>query len=313
MTTIEFRRIRDFNQTLNAATEYLRQNFSVLAKTTLLLVMPILALGLVSSNISMYFIGQALGETLDLAANTEMTTMLMTWGMMMLFSVLAIGVVINIAVLYEHMRLYSLTPDPDQITVRQLLGQIRRKAGLYIKTTIGLYFTFTFFYIIFAVILLALIGVLALAGSGLFIGLAVLVLCGAIVYLLCAISMLYIIRTVEGLRFFAAIRRSFELVRQYFWATLGLYTVTYLIIYSVTAVPAWLALGFLGGIGLLAPSTDAWLLATSITVGEMLYAMVYLVINSLGMLVVAFRYFSLVETREGIGLLRKIELHYGAA
>lgn len=305
MAYIELRRIRDFNQTLNAATEYLRQNFVVLSKTTLLIVMPLLVLGLVSSNIGVYYLGTAFTGLSDNSSDTLAFSLV--WSMMLVFFFLAIGIIVNIAVLYEHMRLYSMTETPEQITMRDVLQQMRRKAGVYVKTTVGIYFLLTFAYIIFAIGVGLFVGLLGITGGALFIGIGLLLSLLGGVYIFAAISMLYIVRTVEGLRFGSAIRRCFNLAQQKFWTTFCLYLVTYLIIYSVTAVPTWLGMGFVGGFSLLSVSTSAWLLTALLTIAEIIYVSVYLVVNSLGMLVVAFRYFSLVEEREGIGLLRKID------
>jgi len=310
MTYIDLRRIRDFNQTINIATEYLRQNFVILSKATLAIVLPILLLGLLFFNVGMYFLGRGMGlmDNSSSVENSEMYALIIGGSIVGLSFLLAIGIVVNIVVLYEHMRLYSLTTQPQTIELRQLLHQMKRKAGLYIKTTIGLYFLF----------ILAYIGVIMVVGivSAMlsFLGIELLTLLGFLIsiplslYIITAISMLYIVRTVEGLRFFDSVRRCFTILNDHFWQTAGLYIITYLIIMSVTAVPLWVATGFVSSITLFDLDISSAKLTAFLTISEIIYLSIYLIVNSLGMLVVAFRYFSLVEQREAIGLLRKIEL-----
>lgn len=309
MQQIEFRRIRNFNQTINAATEYLRQNFDILSKTTMLLVLPLLLLGLVIFNIGVYFLSDQFGNTgfdIQNSSNTDTQVAMVAGSMIGMFFFLALGMIVNIAVLYEHMRLYSISTAPEQIKLRDLLGSLKRKAALYIKTTIGLYFVLTTLYMVFVFITAMLALLLGMVGGlfFLFIGFILGALLG--IYFIVAISMLYIVRTVEGASFINSLQRCFQLVRDGFGTTLAIFFITYLLISSVIALPTWFGMGIISAISLLdLPIHGLWLTMLT-TLGEVIYVSVYLIINSLGMLVIAFRYFSLVEQREAVGILRKI-------
>ena len=296
---IVFRKVRNMSETLSAANVFIRQNIVLLTKGIGIIAMPFFLTGLVG-----YYVVLAV----VIGASSNFSQGFEAMGISYLFSVLVmLGAVVLLAVIYELLILYIKRPDYGQITVKELAGQVYRNIGIYLSTTF-------FLYVLLVVAIFALALALA-AGMAMVFGLAdltpVLGVLGSIVLLMLltypfvALSFIYIVRLVERKGFIASVKRCFELISGNWLSILWLYTITLFISFSITGlIPTFITGGAIFLIDMFSWDEALFL----IPVLGLLYTIVAVIVNVVAMVVIALRYFSIVEQNEGIGLIRKIDL-----
>jgi hypothetical protein len=142
--------------------------------------------------------------------------------------------------------------------------------------------------------------------------LAVLALMAGVVYLFPILTLLYVERVAERDGFWEGFETTRDYVKGHWWATFGLLVVVTLIVFGimmVLAIPGALvqtAFGFntLEGGG----DVEVVALAVSALLGVLVYAAYVIPITA-----AAFQYFSLVERKEGTGLLMRVDALRGEA
>ncbi len=299
---INFRKVRDMGETISATTAFVRQNHKILFKGIAYIALPFILLGLVSYSISIaFFIEELWPEDVSSSFNsyTDIASVLS------IFSFL--GSIVLIAVIYEYLILYIKRPDFESITLKEIGQKVLENIGLYLSTTILLFLTFlvallpmTFIMGIWVFMVgsmveeIAFLIVFATLGIGLL-----------FTYPIVAVSFIFIVRLVEGKSFAPALSRCFSLIKGNWLSTLWLYLVTVLITISIIGlIPAFLT----GSIAMLI-NLFSWEQAMFlIPITGLVYSLITIIVNVITLIVVALRYFSIVEQKEGIGLMRKIAL-----
>lgn len=296
---IIFRKVRNMSETLSAASVFIRQNIILLSKGIGFIAMPFFLTGLV---------GYYLVLALVIESSSNFSQGFEAMGISYLFSLLVmLGAVVLLAVIYELLVLYIKRPDFTEITVQELAGQVYKNLGIYLSTTFFLYvlLVIAVFGLVFALVagmafifgLADLNPVLGVLGS---LGLLML-----LTYPFVALSFIYIVRLVERKGFIDSVKRCFQLIRGNWLSTLWLYTVTLLVSFSITGlIPTFITGGAIFLIDMFSWDEAVFLLP----VLGLLYTVVTVIINVVAMVVIALRYFSIVEQTEGIGLIRKIDL-----
>ena len=217
--------------------------------------------------------------------------------MLSLISVLliAVGLIGVIAVTYESIFLYI--GKKTSLTFNLLLSQVVDNFRMYIETTILLYITF----IMFAIPILSIAFYMASYPMVALISVACVLL--LMVYIAIPASMIFIIRVIENVSFFKAFIRCFQLLKGYWWSTFFLYTITLLIIFSLTALPFFIVSIAAGTISWLALNT---LIPSIIFIVQVFCSLFYMFGHAFLLVVVALRYFTLAEIGNGGKLIDKI-------
>jgi hypothetical protein len=131
----------------------------------------------------------------------------------------------------------------------------------------------------------------------------------AVIYLEISLAFVFIIRSQEGVGVGRAFSRSFEVIRGRWWRTFGLALLTYIVVYVLGssiigpfAVGAIIYQMMIGNYQLspyMMIGTIATFGAIGLVLGFPLLVITILAIN--------FQYYNLVEEKEGLGLIEKIE------
>ncbi len=130
---------------------------------------------------------------------------------------------------------------------------------------------------------------------------------GILIYLTITYSLVFIVRIEEEITFFAALKRSKNLIKDNWWFTFGLTLVVGLIqsfILYALYIPTYVVMFFItfSGVGSDTGNFSKILfIVTSIitSLGAILY--------TISTLAIAFQYYNLVERKEAPGLLQKVE------
>jgi len=306
---IRLRTTRDFGGSISVTFDFLRENFKPLYKSLLLI-----AGGIMVLSYTIGFLVNTLLETGStynepFAENTENMGMPPVFGglnndflasnSILIYIVFFISTLVVIAITYRYLLLYpkygkNISPSLLWLHMRKDLWKI-------------LVATFVF-YIILALGVVA-IGTTA-AAMGWFV--AVLSFC-VLMYIIIPLSLMHIIILAENINPIAAIKRSLYLIKDNWWSTFGVIFITSLIIYVISMViylPATIVAGAvsynsLEGLGSAAESNE---LMTAFTIAmTMIYSMSFFFSLPVSYLALGFQYFSIVESKEHIGLIEKIK------
>ncbi len=308
---IEFRKVRDFGEVLNASFTFIRQNFRPVMRSLLLVAGPFLLVGSITPVITL-----ARVSTPYFSSQHPIIQVLTAYGVNIV--ALLIGVVMAVAVLYEYILLYSQSNEskPEvpfhtlwKAVVRNFFRVLLSVAGLFVMLTIG--------GILLMGVLMALITPLFtsmmlsspfLAGV---VSLSVMLFVVALILFIAAPVLLVFFPAFlqERIGFFPALFRCFELVKGYWWQTFGLLVVCFIVSFSVHQI-VWLpslATVFFGSYLSDSPVSSVTLVTLLLVTTGIIGSFIYLVTLNLFIVVSTFQYFSLVERKESVGLLEKIQ------
>ena len=305
---IELQRQRDFSRKVNATFEFIKQNFSSLFKSILVIAGPPVLIGslLVGS-----FVGQLFGVS-QMAVNDPegYQNFFATQGfwlkLMLMFVFILISGVITIATINNYILIYA-EKRTNQIEVSEVWDRVRATFWMYFGSMI----LFALLAIAAYVILIIPIFVLG-AISPVLIFFGFLITFGGFFYLLVSVSLLFIIRAYENIGFFDSMVRSFKLVQNKWWSTFGLVLILYLImgvISYIPLIPFYIVL-FVNSLhnvnanSFESPSSSMQLWTTIFFAA---YYLLQMLLNTLPNVGIAFQYFNLVELKEAKGLMNEIE------
>ena len=300
---IDFRKIRDFGQTISTGVAFIRQNIEVLSRSMLYTAVPLLILGYIGYSLGLtYMIGNLKGfievpHPIDSDYNNDMSYM--NWlPLSYVFLIFVfVGIAAVFAVMYEFLLMYMEREDYYLITAKEVQKKVFGRIWMYIGTIL-------IFYILLIMSMIPFIMIMAFGFLVPVLGMAfVLFAMGTIVYVMVVAGFVYVIRAVERKEFFPALRRCFQLVSGYWWQTFGLIVITTFIYYSISGL-----FGLFSGLVMYSSMAIDFVYAGLLVV-------VVQVLNSIAsafglgflMLILAIRYFTLVEIKEGLGLQKKID------
>ena len=324
MTTpqpFEFRRSRDFGESFSALSEFLRNNIRNLFKSLLFIAGPlILILGVASSYIGT---SDAVATLSGANPNPEQFSGeigIFIFGVILFVLIYFFTLAVILSIVCEYIR-YSMetAEDREQFTVSLLWGRIKARFSRHLGNffMMNCIASLTMIPFIIATALILVIGFERDTKITIFVFLFL----GAlfvIAYTVTALTLLPMMRTMEDIDIIDGIRRSFYLIKKHFWATVGFYIVVWIIqmvvLYAI-AIPLNLIISEVppllfpqtpdgeGGMGSFKIIFQIFLVAVKIVeVG------LGLILNGMAVTAHALQYFNLVEQKEGVGMMSKLEL-----
>ena len=305
--SIDFRRKRDFGEVLNVTFGFIRQNLAPLTKSLLFFVAPFLVVAMLFNTAVQMQVFSGGFPSADGQGLADLSGLLFNYAGIMVFSLLA-GTMAW-AVILGFMRLYD-AHGPGGFTVKAVWQEARR---LFFRmlVTVAFFLMIVFvLYLFFAFFISIGVAVFAQAGAllaGLFTFVAVVGFLAGLVYVLTLFTLLFPIRAFERIGLIEGAARSSRLVRGYWWQTFGVIFLTWFIssvlggIFSMPSV----VLSFLQGMNTLEGGGTA--LRVLLVVFGVLGGLASSLLYSIPMLATGFQYFNLVERKEGVGLMARIE------
>ncbi len=306
---IELREKRDFGEKINATFSFIRYNFSQLARMMLTLSLRVVIVcGILLSVVARTLTSSIGGELSGVSdAFSQVWLAYTAPATIISFLVLSIGLILSVALVYEFMLVYAEF-GRDSISLKVVWQRARRHIVRLLISTLGNAFVF----IIITLIFVSVTGVLAAFGgtggaiAALFLGFFAFI--GAFI-LTAPLLLIYIIQVVEKASYGKALSRLFQLVEGREWfSTAGiafLMLVIYYFFQLIFSIPLQvlnfivLAHGFeQGGIENI----------HFLTVLSYIIAFLgYFLTMPIFWIAMAFQYFNLVEKREMVGLISKID------
>lgn len=278
---MEFRKIelykeRDFSLKLNATIEFIRQNFKKLTKSIIYIAGPfILTLGIANAYLQNLLVLDNLNEeNLFPFAISYFIVMFVT-----LIAIVMVATVVN-----AYMKIYHQRGD-NNFEVSEVWQHTKKY----------------FFTNLLALIISSLITL---------VGLVFFIIPG--IYLAIAFSLIYIIVVQEDLGVFDAISRCFALISGKWWSTFGLLFITGIIVSligSVFSIPVLILQFMLGisGFGESGFQTDGVLYEFALMFFTVLQSVATYILYSIVYVALAYQYGNLVERKEAVGLMDKID------
>jgi len=269
---IDFRLSRDFGEVINATFQFVQQNFRKLFSCILFIGGPFVLLAGLSIGVLQSYI---------IEPNLSSVSYTLSASLVYMFAFL-MALLVVMATVYHYIYLYIAGASPEVADVWRL---VRRDFWKLLFSGIG-------------IVLLSGFGFMLCFLPGL--------------YLFFALTPVFNIQTYERLGFFEAISRSFKLISGRWWRTFGIWLVLSIVqalISFIIVSPLYVAIAVVAfltpDMGITLPENLATLL---LTVAQSLNNILSLLCGALVFVAMAFHYFSLVEEKEGLGLMEKIRM-----
>jgi hypothetical protein len=305
---IEYHQTRDFSRKMNATFEFIKQNWKSLGKATLFIAGPPV---LIASLMMGSSYGQIFSSSLrDPDAVLEIFMSPMFWLQMLLGMILfLLATVMSLATINSYIILYEELRT-NEIPVALVWERVRKTFWIYFGTIV-------FFFLIYIALCLVIaipIGILSAVAptTVMFSAFGIIALMIAFVYLIFSFSLTFIIRAYEGLGFFDAIKRSFNLVKGKWWSTFGLILILSMIMGFISYIPLFPVYVIMGITTLHNVSSDPTAnpmegFSSVMPILLALYYTLQLLLSALPNIGIAFQYFNLVERKEARGLMSSID------
>jgi hypothetical protein len=284
---IQLFRKRDFSEKINVTVEFIRQNFREFIIPILYLLGPISVIsGLMSyQNIrnTSSTINEAI-ETSDTIGGYSFSEF--TWISAVVILIAVIGYVFVFASVYAYMKLYH-DKSPEPINPREVINSAIAEFPAYFL--LGL-----------IVMAITMVGMILCVLPGIYLG-VVLSFCGAI----------YMFERGGVTR---PIERSFQLIKDNWWETFGLVIIA-TILGSIISLVFNIPMYIFFGVGMYTVMIDPNITLESSSVFVQIGVVAGLILAQFGQLtsyiipliVLGFQYFHLVEEKESVGLMSRIE------
>ncbi len=274
MVDFEYRKPRNIGEILTDTFQYIRLNYKTLGKGLLFFVAPfyIVQVALIGNENLNFF--QAIGNP-ELEAQATSTIFSGKYLLSLLMSVL--GTTMLSVITLKHLQLTSLSREADPSNLLEnVVTNALRLIVLYIVLAFSLFFASLIFLI-----------------PAIFIG---------IQWSLAPTALI-----IEEKNIFSSMGRSWELVKDYWWVTFGLFILMYIISFFSTLIfmiPTSILSVFISSIGADASAgiislLNTFFLGVMTVLSSMLYCIMYIAFS--------LHYFNLVERKEGVSLRSRIE------
>lgn len=284
---IELRKMRDFSSKFNVTFEFIRQNYKALFSSLLFISVPFYIVGMMIMTYYQNFVlmDQVRGGNLEGNGGATLGFMGDMFSYFIIsYCVIMLGYIMNVAVVYNLMRLYDEKINPLEITVSEVWNKVTKD-------------------------IVKLIGAGILAAIMITVGFVVLIIPG--IYLAFVLVLMMPIIVFERKSIGDALSRSFYLIKDKWWSTFGLLIIagilqvimglifnipSYIFTFSVTMhraqdftmdPPMWQKVGLILSSGL-----------SAVGVG---------LVGCVSFIALAFQYFNLVERREASGLIGRLD------
>jgi hypothetical protein len=214
--------------------------------------------------------------------------------------------VMNIATVNNYLLIYG-EKRSNVIEVSEVWTRVRETFWMYFRSMFLFILLLVASYIVLMIPMFVLV---AISPFLMFFG--ILFFLVALVYLIFAASLTFIIRAYEKNGFFEAVVRSFKLVKNKWWSTFGLLMILYLIMAVASYIfvfPWYIISGISMAHNLSSNSfeepSSSWQLITTVVFA--VYYLIQMFLAALPNIGAAFQYFNLVELKEAKGLMSQIE------
>ncbi len=293
---IEFMRYRDFGQILNSTFEFIRQNFLPLLKSLIFIVGPFLLI----TGILLGFYQKSVLTIFNITSFSQM-------GIIALLLIILIFLVTQmmLTTVYSFILIYLSKTEFTPISIEEIWDSVKQNFYKVLGLNAVIFFLFLIYLTIFLLIIVAVSGGTSGSGLGIFLFFILFIL---LVFIMVKMCLAYMIMLYERTGIWASIQRSFYLTKNKWWFSFGLIFVLSLIqslMGFIFQIPQYIIMvttmfNSLDGSGV-SGVTEILIMLTSI-IAAFQYLLFSLIIIAL-----AFLYFSLVEQKEGKGLIERIE------
>ncbi|MCP4136785.1 MAG: hypothetical protein GY754_37795 [bacterium] len=210
--------------------------------------------------------------------------------MAVLFAATFILTTVMNLIVFEAVIIYE--KNEEEVTVPAIFAGIRKDFLMVFFTNLGM-----FVIIFLAAMVITFVGAMTL----ILIPIAVLVILIGGIYLWVPLHFVVMIRVEERVGFRSSISRSIRLLSGYWWNSFGLFLVLYIVVWAVVG-----SLGLIpGGVGLFMGGSMGFL--KGVTIFSNVMTVVFSIFYFIPMIATAFQYYTIVEEREGTGLLRRLD------
>ncbi len=293
---IEFMRYRDFGQILNSTFEFIRQNFLPLLKSLIFIVGPFLLI----TGILLGFYQKSVLTIFNITSFSQM-------GIIALLLIILIFLVTQmmLTTVYSFILIYLSKTEFTPISIEEIWDSVKQNFYKVLGLNAVIFFLFLIYLTVFLLIIVAVSGGTSGSGLGIFLFFILFIL---LVFIMVKMCLAYMIMLYERIGIWASIQRSFYLTKNKWWFSFGLIFVLSLIqslMGFIFQIPQYIIMvttmfNSLDGSGV-SGVTEILIMLTSI-IAAFQYLLFSLIIIAL-----AFLYFSLVEQKEGKGLIERIE------
>ncbi len=293
---IEFRQRRDLGEVISTTMQFIIQNFLHLNGYLLMLAAPFILIGLMIAKL----IPTDWEIILDRAPLEILGYMLSSLGLFFLFFV------VLTTVLYRYLSLYE-RKGAKAFNLEELLGESLKALPNVLGTFVGIGLLTLLTIIAMGILVGGLGSVFGQAGFLVSVLLLLLLLI-PVVYVSIHLFFIFIIRLEERMSFVKGIKRSFYLLKGYFWESFGVLIVCSLI-QAAISYAVLIPLGIFGFTGDLfditnsnpEASSNALLIYYGINFGLNIFTSI------IPILATSLQYYNLVEHKESKGLAAQIE------
>ncbi|MGL1888116.1 MAG: hypothetical protein OCD76_16490 [Reichenbachiella sp.] len=276
MNQINFKQERDLGATLQDASSFIKQNFIKILKPTLTVVIAPLILSTVLMVISMQSMYANMADMANSPGDPAAMFGAMT-GMIPAYLLIIVTYVMTYIMFIGYIKLYAA--GKEDITLGDLSPILKSKIiPLFIGT----------------IVLVIVI----------YIGMILCLLPG--IYLAVVLAHFYAISIIEDVGFGASWKRCFYIIKNNWWSTFGLFIVTQLIVMGIMIVfyipmYAVMALEMFQAVDKNDPTAMFNSMSTAMSYVMPIYQLLIMVVSLLFAVVSSFRYYSLVEQKDGSG------------
>lgn len=279
---VEIRKSRDFGEIISATFDFLRIHFKSISLSLLFYAGPFSFIGGVGYGMMN---GQMFDlDTLTQGSVTSIINLVIFGSIFYVFLLLA--TMMSILIINTYIDLVEKSENHGPISHTQLWSVAKERIGVTIVT---------------AIVTFMMIGI----------GVMFCILPG--IWFLIPLSMIYIIRFQEPhLGLVDAIKRSFDIVKDNWWMTFGIYIVMAMIVgvlSQIFSVPT-LIMTMISGITMYSEPSNSY--SIFMTILNVLFGIIYtvgtLLLSSITYVSMGFQYFSLLEKKDPSSLMKKIEL-----
>ncbi|MFK7906108.1 MAG: hypothetical protein AB8B69_13335 [Chitinophagales bacterium] len=297
---INFRKIRDFSGHINDSAAFIRQNIWTMLKIILKASGIYFVLALITLILGFYYGISDIMSFFSTSSGMEDINFGFLGALMFTSMVLfAIAYIFYTSAVYRYILQYIDRSDYNNIQYADIKHYMSKDNGNVFSTYMGFFLV--------GLVSSFLMMLPMLTGSKEMIGVWAILINISIfgsIYLMIPLSFIYLFRIHRDLDFIDSIRGCLALTKGHWWKTLGLYIVATLILYSVSSIP-----GLFANFGLYIGS-----LLSSNQLGILLFSLFYLttflmyfVSGTAFSAVIAVRYFSLLEMKEGRNMMDRIQ------
>ena len=274
--TIEIRKVRDFGQIIGDSFLFLSKNFKKLFKSLAFIVLPFGLLGTTAAAFFQYKLLGIIQYKNPLGIFDVDSISKAGWSYLLTIVFAIISYTLNIIITYRYITLAEKGEPND---VKDLWIYAKKDFFKIFFSSLGIFF-------------MVIVGIVLCFLPGIYVGVV--------------FTLIFPIMLTENEDFFDAVSRSFKLISNNWWQTFGVLLVM-LIIQSIVAYTVMIPILIFGGLSTVFSSNPTDGIMSFQLVSSVVSHLVTTITQPLMITAISLNYFSLVEKKESVGVLRKID------